>query len=146
MGTVTIGDDVEIGANAGIDRRRLQRDGDRRGDQDRQPGPRRPQCDHRPACLIMGQVAFAGSTRRGLRVMASQSGIAGHLSLGSQATIGGKSGVIRDVPDRETVLGIPAVADRQAKRQWVAVAQRPDLLLRSGNWSAGSRTCPKKSP
>jgi UDP-3-O-[3-hydroxymyristoyl] glucosamine N-acyltransferase len=49
--------------------------------------------------------------------VASQSGIAGHLKLGNQATVGAKSGVMRDVPDGGTVLGIPAAP---AKRQMIA--------------------------
>ena len=60
-------------------------------------------------CIIRGQAGFAGSTHLGdYCVVASESGIAGHLKLGNQATVGAKSGVMRDVPDRGTVLGIPA--------------------------------------
>ena len=82
-------------------------------------------------CLIMGQVGFAGSTvLADYVVIASQSGIAGHLKLGTQATIGAKSGVMRDIPAGETVLGYPAVPDKQAKRQWIAMAKLPDALRR----------------
>jgi len=82
-------------------------------------------------CLIMGQVGFAGSTRLGdYCVVASQSGIAGHLKLGNQAMVGAKSGVMRDVGDREVVLGIPAQPDKQTKRQWISVQQLPELLKR----------------
>jgi UDP-3-O-[3-hydroxymyristoyl] glucosamine N-acyltransferase len=63
-------------------------------------------------------------------VIASQSGIAGHLKLGRQATVGAKSGVMRDIPDGQTVLGIPAMPDRQTKRQWVAVQQLPEMTRR----------------
>ena len=79
----------------------------------------------------MGQVGFAGSTELGdYCVIASQSGIAGHLKLGPQATVGAKSGVMRDVAPKETVLGIPAMPDKQAKRQWIAVQKLPELMLR----------------
>ena len=61
-------------------------------------------------------------------VIASQSGIAGHLKLGNQSTVGAKSGVMRDIPDGATVLGYPAAPDKQAKRQWVATMQLPDLI------------------
>jgi UDP-3-O-[3-hydroxymyristoyl] glucosamine N-acyltransferase len=37
---------------------------------------------------------------------------------------------MRDVPDGGTVLGLPAMPDKQAKRQWVAVQQLPELLRR----------------
>src|SRR5213079_3419792 len=82
-------------------------------------------------CLIMGQAGFAGSTCLGdYCVIASQSGIAGHLKLGNQATVGAKSGVMRDIPDKETVLGIPAAPDRQTKRQWIALQQLPEMSRR----------------
>jgi hypothetical protein len=47
-----------------------------------------------------------------------------------QATVGAKSGVMRDVPDGGTVLGIPAAPDKQAKRQMIAVKQLPELIRR----------------
>ncbi len=131
VGNVIIQDDVEIGANAAIDRGAL--------------GPtvigQGTKIDnlvhvaHNVAigrhCLIMGQVGFAGSTRLGdYCVIASQSGIAGHLKLGQQATVGAKSGVMRDIPDKGTVLGIPAMPDKQAKRQIIALQQLPELIRR----------------
>jgi UDP-3-O-[3-hydroxymyristoyl] glucosamine N-acyltransferase len=63
-------------------------------------------------------------------VVASQSGIADHLKIGSQAVVGAKSGVMRDIPDGGRVLGIPAAPDRQAKRQMIAMQQLPELLHR----------------
>jgi UDP-3-O-[3-hydroxymyristoyl] glucosamine N-acyltransferase len=79
----------------------------------------------------MGQVGFAGSTRLGdYVVIASQSGIAGHLKLGNQSMVGAKSGVMRDVGDKETVLGIPAGPHREYKRQVIATQQLPELIRR----------------
>jgi UDP-3-O-[3-hydroxymyristoyl] glucosamine N-acyltransferase len=62
--------------------------------------------------------------------VASQSGIAGHLKHGNQATVGAKSGVMRDVPDRGTVLGIPAAPHKQTKRQMIAVQHLPEIIRR----------------
>jgi UDP-3-O-[3-hydroxymyristoyl] glucosamine N-acyltransferase len=79
----------------------------------------------------MGQCGFAGSTQFGnYCVIASQSGVAGHLKIGHQVTVGGKSGVTRDMADGQTVLGYPAVPDKQAKRQWIGLQQLPDLIVR----------------
>ena len=131
VGNVIIQDDVEIGANAAIDRAAL-------GSTVIGQGTKIDNLVHVAHnvilgrhCLIMGQVGFAGSTELGdYGVIASQSGIAGHLKLGKQSTVGAKSGVMRDIPDGETVLGIPAAPDKQAKRQWVAVQRLPEMILR----------------
>lgn len=124
-------DDVEIGANAAIDRAAL-------GSTVIGKGTKIDNLVHVAHnvvmgnhCLVMGQVGFAGSTRLGdYCVIASQSGIAGHLKLGRQATVGAKSGVMRDVPDGGTVLGIPAMPDKQTKRQWISLQQLPDMIHR----------------
>jgi UDP-3-O-[3-hydroxymyristoyl] glucosamine N-acyltransferase len=131
VGNVIIGDDVEIGANAAIDRGAL-------GPTVIGQGTKIDNLVHVAHnvtigrhCLIMGQVGFAGSTRLGdYCVIASQSGIAGHLTLGHQATVGAKSGVMRDIPDKGTVLGIPALPDKQTKRQIIALQQLPELIRR----------------
>jgi UDP-3-O-[3-hydroxymyristoyl] glucosamine N-acyltransferase len=131
VGQVVIGDDVEIGANCAIDRGSL-------GATIIGAGTKIDNLVHvahnvvmGKHCLIMGQVGFAGSTELGdYTVIASQSGIAGHLKLGAQSTVGAKSGVMRDIPPGETVLGYPAAPAKQAKRQWVATQQLPDLIHR----------------
>ena len=131
VGNVVIHDDVEIGANSAIDRGAL-------GSTVIGTGTKIDNLVHVAHnvvmgghCLVMGQVGFAGSTQLGdYAVIASQSGIAGHLKLGRQSTVGAKSGVMRDVPDGGTVLGIPAMADKQTKRQWVAVQQLPEMVRR----------------
>jgi UDP-3-O-[3-hydroxymyristoyl] glucosamine N-acyltransferase len=132
VGKVIIHDDVEIGANTAIDRAAL-------GATVIGQGTKIDNLVHIAHnvvigrnCLVMGQVGFAGSTRLGdYCVIASQSGIAGHLKLGNQATVGAKSGVMRDIPDKGTVLGIPAAPDKQAKRQMIALQQLPELIRRT---------------
>src|SRR5436189_3292395 len=131
VGHVISHDDVEIGANTAIDRGAL-------GATVIGQGTKIDNLVHIAHnvtigrhCLVMGQVGFAGSTRLGdYCVIASQSGIAGHLTLGNQATVGAKSGVMRDIPDKGTVLGIPAMPDRQMKRQWIGMQHLPDMNRR----------------
>lgn len=131
VGNVVLGDDVEIGANTSIDRGALNSTVIGAGTKIDNLVHVAHNVIMGRHCLIMGQVGFAGSTELGdYCVVASQSGIAGHLKLGSQATVGAKSGVMRDVPEKGIVLGIPAVADKQAKRQWIATQQLPDLIHR----------------
>jgi len=131
VGNVVIHDDVEIGANAAIDRAAL-------GSTVIGKGTKIDNLVHvahnvvmGTHCLIMGQAGFAGSTQLGdYCVVASQSGIAGHLKLGKQSMVGAKSGVMRDVPDGGKVLGIPAYPDKQAKRQFIALQKLPDMIRR----------------
>lgn len=131
VGNVIIEDDVEIGANSAIDRAAL-------GSTVIGAGTKIDNLVHiahnvvfGQHCLIMGQCGFAGSTQFGdYCVIASQSGVAGHLTIGHRVTVGGKSGVTRDLADGQTVLGYPAVPDKQAKRQWIGVQQLPELIVR----------------
>lgn len=129
VGNVIIEDDVEIGANSAVDRAAL-------GSTVVGAGTKIDNLVHvahnvllGKHVLVMGQSGFAGSTSVGdYAVVAAQAGIAGHLKLGRQSTIGAKSGVMRDVPDGGTVLGTPAIPDKQVKRQWIAMQHLPDLL------------------
>lgn len=131
VGNVHIGEDVEIGANCAIDRAAF-------GSTVIGSGTKIDNLVHiahnvvfGEHCLIMGQCGFAGSTQFGnYCVIASQSGVTGHLKIGHQVTVGGKSGVTRDLADGQTVLGYPAVPDKQAKRQWIGLQQLPDLIVR----------------
>jgi UDP-3-O-[3-hydroxymyristoyl] glucosamine N-acyltransferase len=38
---------------------------------------------------------------------------------------------MRDVPDGALVLGVPAISDKLAKRQFIAIQQLPELLRRT---------------
>jgi UDP-3-O-[3-hydroxymyristoyl] glucosamine N-acyltransferase len=117
VGNVIIHDDVEIGANAAIDRATLGSTVIGQG----------TKIDN----LVMGQSGFAGSTTLGdYCVIASQAGISGHLKLGNQAMVGAKSGVMRDVPDGGKVLWTPAGPEREIKRQIIAITQLPELIRR----------------
>jgi UDP-3-O-[3-hydroxymyristoyl] glucosamine N-acyltransferase len=131
VGNVVIHDDVEIGANTAIDRAAL-------GSTVIGAGTKIDNLVHVAHnvvmgrhCLIMGQVGFAGSVHLAdYVVIASQSGIADHLKLGTQAMVGAKSGVMRDVGDKEAVLGIPAGPHREYKRQIIAQQQLPEMIRR----------------
>ena len=130
IGNVVIGSDVEIGSNTSIDRAAL-------GSTTIGSGTKIDNLVHiahnvtfGENCLILGQTGFAGSTTFGdYCVIASQSGVAGHLKIGNQVTIGSKSGVMRDIADKQTVLGFPAAPHTQAKRQWVGIQRLPDIQL-----------------
>ncbi len=131
VGTVRLGDCVELGANTTVDRAtvgetRLGRGvkldnlvmvghGSRIG----------------AGSMLAGQAGMAGSTRIGERVMAGgQAGFAGHLSVGDDARIGAQAGVIGNVEAGATVAGMPAVDLALWRRAAAALLRLPDLLRR----------------
>ncbi len=109
IGSVIIGNNVEIGCNNTIDRGSLSNtiigDGTFLDNQ--------VHIAHNVKigknCIITGQVGFAGSSSIGNRVMiGGQAGISGHLNVGDNVQIAGGSGVIRDIPSNSKVMGYPA--------------------------------------
>ena len=131
IGGVEIRDDVEIGANATIDRGALG---------DTVVGARTKidnlvHIGHNVRigedCMIVAQVGIAGSVDVGDRVqMAGQAGIAGHLSIGDGARIAAQAGVIGDVPENATYSGYPARPHGKAMRASAALFRLPDLVRR----------------
>lgn len=135
IGNVIIGDDVEIGSNVSVDRGAL-------GSTVIGKGTKIDNLVHvahnvtiGEHSILCGQVGIAGSARLGnFCVLAGQVGIAGHLKIGNQVTVGSKSGVMHNIPDGQTWLGIPAQPDKQAKRMVIAMQRLPDLLRKVAEW------------
>jgi UDP-3-O-[3-hydroxymyristoyl] glucosamine N-acyltransferase len=131
IGSVSIGDDVEIGANVTIDRGALGPTVIGKGTKIDNLVQIAHNVEIGEHCLVIAQAGIAGSSRLGnYVVLAGQSGIGGHLKIGNQVTIGAQCGVMTDIPDKTTWLGSPAQPDRQFKRQIIALQRLPDLLKR----------------
>lgn len=131
VGNVILEDDVEIGANSTVDRAALDSTVVGRGTKIDNLVHIAHNVQLGQHDIIMGQVGIAGSTTVGdYSIVASQSGIAGHLKIGREVIIRAKSGIMRDVPDKSSILGVPAVAEKQCKRQWLAVQQLPTIIRR----------------
>jgi UDP-3-O-[3-hydroxymyristoyl] glucosamine N-acyltransferase len=81
--------------------------------------------------LLCGQVGLAGSTKVGEEcILAGQVGTAGHLSVGDGAVITAQSGVPNDVPPRSLYSGYPAVDNRQWLKTTAALNRLPELQKR----------------
>lgn len=110
LGTVVIGDDVEIGANVTIDRARFGKTRIGNGvkiDNLVQIGHNVVIGDH---AVLVAQVGVAGSAEVGHHViLAGQVGVAGHIIIGPGAVIGAQSGVSKDIPPKSFMLGAPAM-------------------------------------
>jgi len=78
--------------------------------------------------MLCGQTGLAGSTRVGDGcILAGQVGTAGHLTIGSGAVITAKSGIPNDVPAGGLYSGYPAVENRQWLKTHAALNRLPDL-------------------
>ena len=78
--------------------------------------------------MLCGQVGLAGSTRVGEGcILAGQVGTAGHLTIGKGAVITAKSGVPNDVPPAALYSGYPAVENRQWLKTQAMLNRLPDL-------------------
>lgn len=122
VGSVVIGDDVEIGANSTIDRGALD---------DTVIGEgvkidNLVQIAHNVrigrCCVIVAQVGISGSTTlEDFVVLAGQAGISGHVTLGKGARIGPQAGVMSDVKPGIDMLGSPAQPAKDFMREVAAV-------------------------
>jgi UDP-3-O-[3-hydroxymyristoyl] glucosamine N-acyltransferase len=131
VGTVEIGDDVEIGANACIDRGAL--------------GPTRigegskidnlVQIGHNVRigkhCIICGQAALAGSSGMDdYAMIGGNVGLADHVFMGKGSRAGAKSGIGKDVPPGTEVWGMFAVERKAAFKSLAAYNKLPELVER----------------
>ncbi|TWT77025.1 UDP-3-O-acylglucosamine N-acyltransferase [Posidoniimonas polymericola] len=128
LGSVEIGDDVDVGAGATIDRGVY--------------GPTRigsgtkidnlvqiaHNCQIGRHNLICSQVGIAGSTSTGdYVVMGGQVGVRDHVTIGDGAVLGAMAGVSNHVAAGARMLGAPAVPERVQKLQFAAIAKLPAL-------------------
>lgn len=124
IGRVIIGNDVEVGANACIDRGAI--DDTIIGDGCRIDNL--VQVAHNDkigkCCILVAQVGIAGSCTLGDYVVCGgQVGLADHLNIGSGVQIGAQSGAMRDIEPGAIVMGSPTVPLKDFMRQ-VAFLQK----------------------
>ncbi len=129
VGNVVTGDDVDIGANATIDRARFGSTVIGRGTKI----DNLVQIAHNvrigEGCLIVAQVGISGSTQVGdFVIIGGQAGLAGHLKIGNNARIAGQSGVVKDVEAGKTYGGIPAIPFNEYQRLNVLKRRLPELF------------------
>jgi UDP-3-O-[3-hydroxymyristoyl] glucosamine N-acyltransferase len=60
----------------------------------------------------------------------AQAGFAGHLHVGDGVFVGGRGGVIEDLPAKARVWGYPAQAERAWHRSVAWIARLPELARR----------------
>jgi UDP-3-O-[3-hydroxymyristoyl] glucosamine N-acyltransferase len=128
IGNVVIEDDVEIGANACIDRGTLGETRIGKGtklDNLVQVGHNVTVGEN---CLIVAQVGLGGSSRVGDRaVVGGQAGLPDHLSIGKDAVVHAQAGITTHVPERSVVIGAPAQPKRAFLEREVHLKRLPGM-------------------
>jgi len=110
LGSVEIGDDVEIGANCAIDRGTIRSTTIGRGTKLDNLVHIGHNVQIGQDCMICGQVGIAGSARIGNRVvLAGQCGVNDNIFIGDDVICGGATKVFTNVPAGRVMLGYPAV-------------------------------------
>jgi UDP-3-O-[3-hydroxymyristoyl] glucosamine N-acyltransferase len=131
LGAVTIGDDVEIGANCCIDRGTIR-------DTQIGSGTKLDNLVHvghnveiGRDCLLCGQVGIAGSARIGDRVvMGGQCGVNDNIFVGNDVIAGGATKIFTNAPAGRVLLGYPAVKMETHVEMQKSLRRLPRLAAR----------------
>jgi UDP-3-O-[3-hydroxymyristoyl] glucosamine N-acyltransferase len=134
VGSVEIGDDVEIGACVAVDRARFGKTRIGAGTK----VDNLVQIAHNVRigrnCLIVSQVGISGSTRIGDGViMAGRSGTHGHITINDRAVVTGNAVATKDIPGGQKVSGYPARPSAEHMRAEALRIRLPELYRRIRN-------------
>ncbi|KIN64992.1 UDP-3-O-acylglucosamine N-acyltransferase [Sulfitobacter noctilucicola] len=129
LGSVTIGNDVEIGMGCTIDCGTIRNT--TIGDDTKLDN--QVHLGHNVSigsnCLICGQVGIAGSARIGNNVvMAGQVGVNDNIFVGDGVIAGGGTKLMSNVPAGRTMLGYPATQMDKQVEQYKALRRLPRML------------------
>lgn len=129
IGSVVIGNNVEIGANTAIDRGTIEDTivGDNTKIDDLVMIGHN--CRIGKGCMIVSQVGIAGSCVIGDRVViAGQAGLADHLKIGEDSIIAAQAGVSKSFPAKSIVVGSPAMPRKEFIKQLKIMKDAGDLI------------------
>ena len=134
IGTVQIGDGVEIGAGCCIDRGKFSATIIGDGTKIDNLVQIAHNCKLGRCCVMAGQSGLAGSVTLGDGViMGGGARVKDHITIGDGVKLGGNAGVMNDVEPGKTLLGVPADDHRKTLRLWAAQKQLPDLIRKLKN-------------
>ncbi|QFS82250.1 UDP-3-O-acylglucosamine N-acyltransferase [Roseivivax sp. THAF40] len=129
LGAVTLGDDVEVGANSSIDRGTVRDTGIGTGtkiDNNVQVGHNVVVGQH---CLLCGMVGIGGSTVIGDHsVLGGQSGVGDNLKIGARVILGAGTLALSNVPEGRVMMGYPAMKMDQNIEAYKGLRRLPRLF------------------
>ncbi len=131
IGSVIIGNNVEIGANTAIDRGTIEDTivGDNTKIDDLVMIGHN--CRIGKGCMIVSQVGIAGSCVIGDRVViAGQAGLADHLNIGDDSIIAAQAGVSKSFPAKSIVIGSPAMPRKEFIKQMKLMKDAGELIAK----------------
>ena len=131
IGRVVIEDQVEIGANACVDRARFSETRIGEGtkiDNLVQVGHNVIVGKH---CILCAGVGMAGSTELGdFVVLAGQVGVSGHLKVGDGVTATGQTGITKDIAPGTVLSGTPGRPHREEMKRQALLGRLPEMWER----------------
>ena len=128
LGNVILEDKVEVGANTTIDRGTYGPTVIGEGTKIDNLVQIAHNCRLGKHNLICSQVGIAGTSSTGdYVVMAGQVGVPDHVRVGNRVILGAKSGIMKDVPDDMTMLGVPATPERDQMAKQAAFSRLPEM-------------------
>ena len=131
LGTVVIGNNVEIGAGCAIDRGTFSSTSIGSGTKLDNLVHIAHNVSIGENCLLCGQVGIAGSVKVGDRVvLAGKSGIKDHIHVGNDVIAAGASQIFRNVSDGQRVMGDPAMDMRSYIASYKVIRRLPELFER----------------
>ncbi len=128
LGTVEIGDDVEIGSNVSIDRATTGKTRIGKGTKIDNLVQIAHNVQIGEHCIITAQNGFAGSSVVGNFVtFGAQGGVGGHLKVGDGVIAAARAGIINDIESGQTVSGFPARPHRDEMKKLAVLNRLPEI-------------------
>lgn len=129
VGNVVLEDDVEIGAQDGIDRATTGSTVIGHGTKIDNLVHIGHNCKIGPNNLIVAQTGISGSTVVGHNVtFGGQVGTVGHIHIGSNSVFAARTGIIGNMPDGVFCAGFPAQPHQEWLRMQAAMKHLPDMV------------------
>jgi UDP-3-O-[3-hydroxymyristoyl] glucosamine N-acyltransferase len=131
VGTVRVGDRVEIGSLTTVDRATLDATVIEDGVKIDNHCHVAHNCHIGPDCIMAGYSKLAGSVRLGKGViLAEDVGISDHVTVGDGAILGASCGVHNNVPAGAVLLGAPARPIAEQRRIFALTGRLPEMAER----------------